>query len=66
MREMRSIFTGSSEDSLVSSEDINDSRILETPEHKASKTKDGSFYVLSYDVARAKIIWRVIRKRLIL
>lgn len=53
-REMRSIFTGSSEDSLVSSEDINDARILETPEHKASKTKDGSFYVLSYDVARSE------------
>lgn len=50
---MKSIFTGSSEDSLVSSEDINNARILETPEHKASKSKDGSFYVLSYDVARA-------------
>lgn len=50
---MKSIFTGSSEDSLVSSEDINNARILETPEHKASKAKDGSFYVLSYDVARA-------------
>lgn len=53
-REMKSIFTGSSEDSLVSSEDINNARILETPEHKASKAKDGSFYVLSYDVARAE------------
>ena len=52
-REMKSIFTGSSEDSLVSSEDINDARILETPEQKAGKAKDGSFYVLSYDVARA-------------
>lgn len=51
---MKSIFTGSSEDSLVSSEDINNARILETPEHKANKVKDGSFYVLSYDVARAE------------
>lgn len=53
-REMRSVFTGSSEASLVSSEDINNARILETAENVASKKKDGSFYVLSYDVARAE------------
>lgn len=54
-REMRSIFTGSSEDSLVSSEDISKARILETPEYSATKKKDGSMYILAYDVARAKI-----------
>ena len=53
-REMRSIFTGSSEDSLVSSEDISNARILETPERGATKKKDNSFYVLSYDVARSE------------
>lgn len=53
-REMRSIFTGSSEDSLVSSEDISNSRILELPEHKASKAKDGTKYILAYDVARSE------------
>jgi len=53
-REMRSIFTGSSEASLVSSEDINNARILETPENHANKKKDDSFYVLAYDVARSE------------
>lgn len=53
-REYRSIFTGSSESSLVSSEDINDARILDSPEHKAGSTKDGSYYILSYDVARSE------------
>lgn len=53
-REMRSIFTGSSESSLVSSEDINNARILETPETIGSKKKDGSLYVLAYDVARSE------------
>lgn len=52
-REMKSIFTGSSEGSLVSSEDISNARILETPENGAAKKKDDSFYVLSYDVARS-------------
>lgn len=53
-REMRSIFTGSSESSLVSSEDISNSRILETPEHAVGKIKDGIKYILSYDVARSE------------
>ena len=55
-REMKSIFTGSSEDSLVSSEDISDARILEAPEHsvKNSQLKNGVKYILSYDVARSE------------
>lgn len=53
-REMRSIFTGSSEDSLVSSDDIVNARILETAEHGGSKKKDDSQYILAYDVARSE------------
>lgn len=54
-REMKSVFTGSSEDSLVSSEDINNARILETAEHgNNGKRKDGIKYILAYDVARSE------------
>ena len=55
-REYRSIFTGSSERSLVSADEINATRILNEPVWKASREdiKDPSVgYVLSYDVARA-------------
>lgn len=55
-REYNSIFTGSSEGSLVSTEDLNKTRVLKEPIFKAPK-KDienpNVHYVLSYDVARA-------------
>ena len=56
-REYRSLFTGSSERSLVSMDDINEIRVLEKPEYKATAKdkKDQSIkYVLSYDVSRSK------------
>ena len=55
-REYKSLFTGSSERSLVTAEDINACRVLEKPENKSSKDDKISqdvMYVLSYDVARA-------------
>lgn len=51
-REYESVWTGSSDKSLVSYEDLNDCRILEKAEFKNSN-KD-AMYVLSYDVARAE------------
>lgn len=53
-REYRSIFTGSSEKSLVSIEDINKCRTIDTPEYKADKKMKDAMYVLSYDIARAE------------
>ena len=56
-REYKSLFTGSSERSLVTAEDINACRVLEKPENKSSKDDKISqdvMYVLSYDVARAE------------
>ncbi len=55
MREYRSIFTGSSERSLVSADEINETRVLSTPLWKASRediNDPNTHYVLSYDVAR--------------
>lgn len=51
-REYESIWTGSSEDSLVSLEDLNKCRVLSNVEEKA--TGKNSEYILSYDVARAE------------
>lgn len=51
-REYQSGWTGSSDRSLVSFEDINDCRALPQAEHK-NMDKD-AMYVLSYDVARAE------------
>ena len=56
-REYRSLFTGSSERSLVSMDDINEIRVLENPEYKATakdKKDPKVSYVLSYDVSRSK------------
>ncbi len=56
MREYKSLFTGSSERSLVTAEDINACRVLENPENKSTKEdklNQDVMYVLSYDVARA-------------
>lgn len=50
-REYESVWTGSSDRSLVPYKELNDSRILERVEHKNSN-KD-AMYVLSYDVARS-------------
>ena len=52
LREYESVWTGSSEDSLVKLEDLNKCRILTEPEYKA--TDKNAEYVLSYDVARAE------------
>lgn len=52
-REYRSIFTGSSERSLVTVEDINKCRVLTQAEYKANKTEKDAIYILSYDVARS-------------
>lgn len=49
-REYESMWTGSSDDSFVSYEDLNDCRLLKKPEVK-NMDKDAT-YVLSYDVAR--------------
>lgn len=51
-REYESNWTGSSDRSLVSFEDINECRVLDKPEEK-NMDKD-AMYVLSYDVARAE------------
>lgn len=51
-REYESVWTGSSDKSLVSYEDLNACRILEKPETK--NTNKNAMYVLSYDVARAE------------
>lgn len=53
-REYRSIFTGSSERSLVSLDDLNKSRVLENPEYTYDKSNKDAIYVLSYDIARAE------------
>jgi hypothetical protein len=54
-REYRSIFTGSSEMSLVSVEDINKCRTVTKAEYRAlSKNEKDIIYILSYDVARAE------------
>lgn len=53
-REYRSIFTGSSEKSLVSYDDINKCRILTEAEYKADKNNKDAIYILSYDIARAE------------
>lgn len=53
-REYRSIFTGSSERSLVSVEDINKCRTIDVPEYKASTKNKDAIYILSYDIARAE------------
>lgn len=55
-REYRSIFTGSSERSLVSADEMNETRVLTSPIWKASRddiNDPNVHYVLSYDVARA-------------
>lgn len=52
-REYRSIFTGSSEKSLVTVEDINKCRVLGQAEYKASTKEKDAIYILSYDVARS-------------
>lgn len=51
-REYESIWTGSSEASLIALSDLNECRILSEPELKATD-KDAE-YVLAYDVARAE------------
>lgn len=50
-REYQSVWTGSSDNSLVSHEDIEKSRILTRPEDR--NMDKGAMYVLSYDVARS-------------
>lgn len=55
-REYRSVFTGSSERSLVSADEIAKTRVLQEPIWKAPKkdiNNPNVHYVLSYDVARA-------------
>ena len=51
-REYQSIWSGSSDSSLLSLDDINEARILSTPEFK--NTDSEASYILSYDVARAE------------
>lgn len=51
-REYESNWTGSSDKSLVSFEDINECRVLDKAEEK--NTDKNALYVLSYDVARAE------------
>lgn len=51
-REYESNWTGSSDSSLVSHEDLNDCRVLTKAEHK--NTDKDSLYILTYDVARAQ------------
>ena len=53
-REYRSVFTGSSEKSLVSVEDINKCRTIKIAEYRADKKDKEAQYVLSYDIARAE------------
>lgn len=55
-REFRSVFTGSSEKSLVSADEISKARVLEKPMWRISsedKKNPNVRFVLSYDVARA-------------
>lgn len=52
MREYESVWTGSSESSLVSLEDINKCRVIKKPELKAMDKN--AEYILSYDVARSE------------
>ena len=51
-REYESIWTGSSEDSLINLENLNKCRILTKPELKAEDKN--AEYILAYDVARAE------------
>lgn len=51
-REYQSVWTGSSDNSLVSLDDINKCRVLETPEDRA--IDKNAEYVLAYDVARVE------------
>lgn len=51
-REYESVWTGSSESSLVSLDDLNKCRVLNHPETKALDKK--AEYILSYDVARSE------------
>jgi len=53
-REYESIWTGSSEHSLVSLEDLNQCRTLTHPEDKYNEKNKDAEYVLSYDVARSE------------
>lgn len=53
-REYMSVWTGSSDDSLVSLEDFLECRVLKSPEWKADEKDKQASYVLSYDVARAE------------
>src|SRR5690606_11440863 len=50
-REYESVWTGSSDKSLVSHEDLLDCRVLKKPEFKNMDKE--ALYILSYDVARA-------------
>jgi hypothetical protein len=52
LREYESVWTGSSQDSLVSLDDLNKCRTLSVAEDKA--TDKNAEYILSYDVARAE------------
>lgn len=52
-REYQSLWTGSSDRSLVQLDDMNDCRVLDKAEHKAVNDKD-VMYIGSYDVARAE------------
>lgn len=52
-REYESVWTGTSDNSLVQLEDLNDSRTLIKAEEKASNEKDVD-YILAYDVARSE------------
>lgn len=55
LREYCSIWTGSSEDSLVSLDDLNKCRTLSNAEDKAHSDKDKKAeYVLAYDVSRSE------------
>lgn len=51
-REYESIWTGSSDSSLVSHEDLNKARVLKKAEDKA--TDKNAMYILGYDVARSE------------
>lgn len=52
-REYESVWTGSSDNSLVNLDDLTKCRVLRTTENKHSGEKDVD-YILSYDVARAE------------
>jgi hypothetical protein len=53
-REYESIWTGSSENSLVSLENLNQCRTLSYPEDKYNEKAKDAEYILSYDVARSE------------